>query len=273
LARAKNTDRAEARRRTREQQRAVEVQPNVLTTDATTVAVDAGPSVGTSMRSSLRMPNVLEDLRALPGMILHTPKVWIPFIALLVSFILAMLLPRSTTIFIGPGQFGTVLGTTILPSGTDTIAALFVQLTLPPTALFIFFIGGFLAPRASYLVGALLGLVDGIFWAIFQLSAGSAADDTSGGLGATSISDVVAIVFFAMVIGILAAGFAAWYRNFLRQSQERARANRASREAQRRAKAKEDEREAKEDQRKAATEARDAARAAKSSSKGTPPTG
>lgn len=269
MARAKNTDRAEARRRTREQQRAAEIQPNVLTTDAAAVTVDAGPSVGTAMRNSMRMPNVLEDLRQLPGMILHTRKLWIPFIALLVSFILAMLLPRSTTIFIGPGQFGTVLGTSLLPSGTEKIAALFVQLTLPPTALFVFFIGGFLAPRASYLVGALLGIVDGIMWAIFQLSAGSAASETSDGLGASSIGDVIAIVLFAMVIGILAAGFAAWYRNFLRQSQERARANRAAREAQMRAKAKEDERKTREEQRRAAAEAR----AAKSASKGTPPAG
>lgn len=269
MARAKNTDRAQARRRTRDQQRAADIQPNVLTNDATAVTVDPSPSVGTAMRSSLRMPDVLGDLRQLPGMILHTRKLWIPFIALLVSFILAMLLPRSTTIFIGPGQFGTVLGSSVLPADMERIAALFVQLTLPPTALFIFFIGGFLAPRASYLVGALLGLVDGIFWAIFQISAGSAASETSGGLGASTISDVIAIVFFAMVIGVLAAGFAAWYRNFLRQSQERAKANRAAREAQMRAKAKEDERKAREDQRKAAAEAR----AAKSASKGTPPAG
>ena len=48
---------------------------------------------------------------------------------------------------------------------------------------------------------------------------------------------------------LIAAGFAAWYRAFLRQSQERAKANRIAREQQMRAKAKEQERVAKEEQR------------------------
>ena len=52
----------------------------------------------------------------------------------------------------------------------------------------------------------------------------------------------MAIILVAVVVGILAAGFASWYRNFLRSSQERARQNRAAREQQQRVKAKEDAR-------------------------------
>jgi hypothetical protein len=40
-------------------------------------------------------------------------------------------------------------------------------------------------------------------------------------------------------VGILAAGFAAWYKRFLRSSQERAKANRALREQEQARKAKE----------------------------------
>jgi len=272
LARAKNTDRAEARRRTREAQRAAEPQDDVITSDATAVAADPGPSLGTSMRSSMRMPNIREDLRIVPGMILRTRKVWIPFIALFAAFIVAMLLSatRTTSVIVGGTQVS-VVTSQIIPEGLDRIAALFVQLTLPPTALFVFFIGGFLAPRASYLVGAILGLIDGVLWSIYVFTAPTASTD---GFQTNSFTDVFAIIFIAVMIGTLAAGFAAWYRNFLRSSQERARANRAAREQQTRAKAKEDERKAKEDQRKAAMEAREAAKAAKSPgspSKGTPP--
>jgi len=272
LARAKNTDRAEARRRTREAQRAAEPQDDdVITSDATAVAVEPGPSMGTAMRSSMRMPNIREDLRIVPGMILRTRKLWIPFIALFAAFIVAMLLPKSSALYVTQGVIVVVGSPGIIPEGLDRIAALFVQLTLPPTALFVFFIGGFLAPRASYLVGAILGLIDGVLWSIYVFTAPTASTD---GFQTDSFTDVFAIIFIAVMIGTLAAGFAAWYRNFLRSSQERARANRAAREQQMRAKAKEDERKAKEDQRKAAIEAREAAKAAKSAgsaSKGTPP--
>lgn len=259
MARAKNTNRAAARRRTREQQR---VQDGLESADVTAEpAAEVQPyqpaSTGGGLFGSLRMPKFGDDLRTFPHMLLHTPKVWIPFGLLLASFVVAMLLPTATTVFIGPGQFGTILTSSVFPEGTDKIAALFVQLTLPPTALFIFFIGGFLAPRASYLVGALLGLVDGILWSIYVFTAGGAKDGFSAG----SAQDVIAIIFIAVLIGTVAAAFAAWYRTFLRQSQERARQNRMAREQQMRAKAKEDERKAKEDARVAAIAAREAQRA------------
>lgn len=257
MARAKNTNRAEARRRTREQQRALDVADAgeaTIEEVAPPIAVNTG---GGSLLSGFRIPNIAADLRAFPHMLLHTPKLWIPFGILFVAFILAMLLPQTTQVFIGPGQFGAVLGSSIIPDGLDRIAALFVQLTLPPTALFVFFIGGFLAPRASYLVGALLGVVDGILWSIYVFTTGGSQE----GFAAANLSDVFAIIGIAVLIGIIAAGFAAWYRAFLRSSQERARQNRIAREQQMRAKAKEQERVVKEEQRKAAIAAREAQRA------------
>ena len=257
LARAKNTNRAEARRRTREQQRALdaaEAGEATIEEVAPPIAVNTG---GGSLLSGFRIPNLAADLRAFPHMLLHTPKLWIPFGILLASFVMAMLLPVSKMVSYGPGMVTEVLGSSIIPSGLDRMAALFVQLTLPPTALFVFFIGGFLAPRASYLVGALLGLVDGILWSIYVFSTGGSQE----GFQAGTISDVLAIIGIAMLIGIIAAGFAAWYRAFLRSSQERARQNRIAREQQMRAKAKEQERVAKEEQRQAAIAAREAQRA------------
>jgi hypothetical protein len=240
LARAKNTDRAEARRRYREQTRTTQVEDLDDEIDAASPATP--PS---SQRSSFAMPRFREDLQALPGMLLHNKKLWIPFALLIASFFVALLLDRR-----------------MFPSGTDQIAGTFVALTLPPTALFVFFIGGFLAPRASYLVGALLGLVDGILYTIVLLLAPAAT--TQAGEApppAPALSDLLLVIAVAVLFGTLAAGFAAWYRNFLRQSQERARQNRMAREQQAKVKAKEDARKEREAQRQASASARQAASA------------
>jgi hypothetical protein len=279
LARAKNTERAAARRRHRDQQRVEEQQLTdgesaVATTAASATPAQPSTSLGSAMRGSLRMPNIKEDLRILPRMLVRTPKLWIPFIILGVSFILALLLPTTVAPqYLGDGIFiPGYIQTSVLPTGLDKFAALFVQLTLPPTSLFVFFIGGFLAPRASYLVGAVLGIVDGVLWAAYVLIANSSAQQMTNAAAPkpTQITDVLVLIVFAVFIGVLAAGFAAWYRNFLRQSNERARQNRLAREQAAKAKAKEDERKAREDQRAAAAAAREEQRKAAAAAKAAP---
>jgi uncharacterized membrane protein len=106
---------------------------------------------------------------------------------------------------------------------------------LPPTSLFVFFIGGFLAPRASYLVGALLGVLDALLITILVLLEMTDFEET----GMTDVAQgLVPLWGIAILVGIFAAGFAAWYRRFLRSSQERAKANRAIREQEQARKAK-----------------------------------
>ncbi len=251
MARAKNTDRAEARRRNREQTRA-ERAPTATRWTPTPMPRRRRSPPAPGVRGMFRMPRRPgADLRTFPGMLAHTPKLWIPFAMLIVSFVLAVLLTQGTTT-VGPDG-KEVFTSSIFPPGVEGIVSLYVQLTLPPTALFVFFIGGFLAPRASYLVGAVLGLLDGILWSLlFVRLAHRAGPDrvpTEPSPRVTSLGDFVAIILVAVVVGILAAGFASWYRNFLRSSQERARQNRAAREQQQRVKAKEDARAARSAQR------------------------
>jgi len=253
LARAKNTDRAEARRRHREQTRAASAPlAQIDDTDQDAAAVEQQQVAG--LRGMFRMPNFGDDLRTFPGMLVHSPKLWIPFVMLLVSFVLAVLLTQGTT-----NADGTFTSS-VFPTGIESIVSLYVQLTLPPTALFVFFIGGFLAPRSSWLVGAVLGLLDGILWSLLFVISPTAqvttAGSTSPNAKVTSIVDFLAIILVAVVVGVLAASFASWYRNFLRSSQERARQNRAAREQQQRLKAKEDARTARETQRQAAAASR-----------------
>jgi hypothetical protein len=224
--RAKDTSRAEARRRHKDETRTTDAEPNTLTDEVTP---DAAP---TSSRPRFRIPDIASDVRALPQ-VFRKPLVWLPFGLLIGAF--ALELARQEGL-LPEGQIG-------------DIATLYIQLTLPPTALFVFFIGGFVAPRASYLVGAMLGVLDALLITIL-VGITPAGDLEEAGITEVA-SDLVPLWGIAIAVGIFAAGFAAWYRSFLRSSQVRAKANRAAKEQEQAARAKEQARQDKADAREA----------------------
>jgi hypothetical protein len=226
--RPKNTSRSEARRRHREEQRDAEaaIEPNTLS-DQVEAEAEQPPR-----RSLFAMPDIAGDIRALPQ-IFRKPLVWLPFGMLLLSAAIVLAWDAAA-----------------MPEGQVTdLGFLYVQLTLPPTSLFVFFIGGFVAPRGSYLVGAILGAFDALLITLLASAAPDALAEVltgSAGVvedGGTGLGDVASVWGIAIPVGILAAGFAAWYRRFLRSSQERAAANRAAREREQAQKAKEQARE------------------------------
>jgi hypothetical protein len=214
VARAKDTTRSDARRRYRESQR-VETDPVELEDEL------IAPAPVTSGRPSFKLPDVRGDIVALPSVFRSRPLVLIPFAMLIVAFLLELVRQRGA-----------------LPAGAvGDIALLYIQLTLPPTALFVFFIGGFLAPRASWLIGGLLGALDALLITLLVLIN---PQEQLQGSGLTEVAQgLVPLWGIAILVGILAAAFAAWYRTFLRSSQERARANRAAREREQAVAAKE----------------------------------
>jgi hypothetical protein len=221
--RPKDTSRIEARRRHRDELRAAGEDPDTVEAEAIATPQSSRPTFG--------MPNVREDLAALPS-VFRRPVMWLPFGVLLAAFFIELARQND-----------------MLPEGAAAdLGILFVQLTLPPTSLFVFFIGGFLAPRASYLVGALLGVLDALLITILVLLEMTDFEET----GMTDVAQgLVPLWGIAILVGIFAAGFAAWYRRFLRSSQERARANRAIREQEQSRKAKEQARADKEAAREA----------------------
>ncbi len=173
----------------------------------------------------LRLPDLRGDLRALPGMLLSRKALWIPFILVIVAFLVGMAGNRQ-----------------LLPAAVSDIGAVLVQIVLPPQALLAYFLAGFLAPRGSYLVGLLLGLLTGPLYGIWVWDSANGPELTARGI---TIEMVLAqFTFQGALFGTLAAAFAAWYRRFLRTSQERARANRVAREQQARMRQKEAERDA-----------------------------
>jgi hypothetical protein len=233
LARAKNTSRAEARRHTRELQRA----ELLATTEASDEAEEAADQASASASATaapaerprlFKLPDIRADLRALPGMFLTRKLLWLPLLLLLVGVGMTLVLPG-------------------LSADVGAIIDLYIQFFFVPPALFTFFIAGFFAPRASYLVGLLYGLLAGVMWTIVILAQGQIV--SSGGAAAAPTTLDPPVVIFNMLLigalyGTLAAAFASWYRDFLRGMQARGAARRADQEAMERAKRREERQEA-----------------------------
>jgi hypothetical protein len=215
LARAKNTTRADARRRTRETQRAELAAQEAAESDETTdTATEASPR-----KPLFKMPNVREDIRLLPSIFMTRRLLWLPLGLLVIGLVLVLVI-------------------TALPADVAGIVELYLQFFFWPPALFTFFIAGFLAPRASYLVGFIYGAIGGTMWFIGLVPASAVPDLSS------FTTALVTAVVYGMVYGTLAAAFAAWYRDFLRGMQERSRQKQADKEAKERAKRREDRQEA-----------------------------
>jgi hypothetical protein len=218
--RPKNTSRAEARRRHRDETR--EIEPNTLSDQVDPDATEE-PEQKQS-RGPLAMPDIRGDIAALPRVFMK-PLVWLPFGLLLLAFGLEVARQND---MLPEGQVGDIM-------------TLYIQLTLPPTSLFVFFIGGFVAPRASYLVGGILGIFDALLITILVAMDQSGLEGsgiTEVGSGEAGLSELAPLWGIAILVGVFAAGFAAWYRRFLRSSQQRAATNRANNEREQAQKAK-----------------------------------
>lgn len=225
MARAKNTSRSEARRRTREQTRA-EVAAEQEPEDGGEV-VDAPAPRRRPML--FQWPDIRADVKALPDMFRTRRLIWLPFILLAVGFVLA-------------------LAFNLLPAEVEQWALLYFQYFFAPQALFTYFIGGFLATRASYLVGFILGLLTGVMWSVV-LAANTistpATPDTAGLPSGTDLLQTIGTVLVAsMVLGTFAGGFAGWYRDFLRGMQNRSKDRQAQKEQDLKAKRAADRQEA-----------------------------
>ena len=217
MARAKNTSRSEARRRTRDIERAELTGDEFSEEAADTGAVEAAPEPRKPM---FRFPDIRADIKALPQIFMSRRLIWLPLLLLGVGFALILITPGLSTEIQG-------------------ITVLFLQFFFVPPALFTFFIAGFVSPRASYLIGLIYGLLAGTLWSITLLV--SEADLSTGAPSPTSdlgTTDPISIFSQMLTIGALygtlAAAFAAWYRDFLRQMQQRGQQRRADQETRQR---------------------------------------
>jgi hypothetical protein len=179
VARAKRTDRAEARRRYRAQLAAESggeeldpaeagaAEPSRDTRGPTRTPprrpaaapaqAPARPGIASAFRAAFRPANLREDLAALPQLLRHR-SVWLP----------ALITIGTTAVFLTTG-------------GADRISLILAQYFIAPPPIGGIFLAGFLAPRASYLTGGFAGLVGAICFAILVTTSTSGAVGSPGG--------------------------------------------------------------------------------------------
>jgi hypothetical protein len=207
VARAKRTERAEARRRYRaalaeaghEHEEEEPAEPNG--TDRSTAtrpsrsAAAAEPPVRPSLRrafaESFHSPNIREDIATLPWLTLRTKAIWLPSLLSVLA---------AASLF----SFG-------LNEWTFLIFQYFAYI-LPVGALFL---AGFLAPKASYVAGAVVGLVATAVFAVTLFSgvldeANEAFRDPEQRVGL-----ILQGLFTSTLGGAFVASAAAWYKRFL----------------------------------------------------------
>jgi hypothetical protein len=210
VARAKRTDRAEARRRYRAEMAgteglddeavAAEGAPATASAAGRTRPSNARPAtptgrlgIGAAFRQSIHPIDVRADLKALPRLVLDK-ALWLP-----------VLLTVGSTVL-------------ILVMGTESfLTALLYTYFVQSPAIGGVFLAGFLAPRASWLLGVIVGLFSAVGYSAILLS--GILNGIVGAPTEAQARDVIISAFFlSPVMGGLFAAGAAWYRRFLQLS-------------------------------------------------------
>jgi hypothetical protein len=212
VARAKQTARSEARRRYRQ----ASSQPAEADTDA--LESNARPGAGAAkatprqndkpsptpagrpgfmfaVRGAYHPAHIAEDIRLLPTVLTH----W-SFLAAV-----ALVLVGAVAAYLFPGYTGSAFAWELL--------------VLPGSALAPQLVAGFFAKRASYLLGLIIGLVQGVVFVIFITQFAARVGTT---LPTDQMGNLLLLAFVTGPIsGTLFAAAAAWYRRFLALSSPR----------------------------------------------------
>jgi hypothetical protein len=219
VARAKQTGRAEARRRYRQTATAQETEADEGTEldfgerrpDAgskpagrAAASADRAPTGRTGFMESFRLAyhpvHLREDLRALPQ--IFGSRAFIAATALLLAGGLAWLL--------FPVRSGSAIAWELL--------------VVPGSALAPQLVGGFFAPRGSYLIGFVLGVLQTVVFVLVSLSPPVVAAYDALAPGAAPdmrFDQVISALFSSALTGSIFASGAAWYRRFLALSSPR----------------------------------------------------
>jgi len=211
VARAKRTDRADARRRYRQYQSAdledvegaepSEAPPVTPRGSRPAPGAPARPSLTAAFRAAYHRANIREDVAALPGLL--RTRSFVGAIALIVV--------------------GTA-GVALAPQ--NPISQLLYQSLLYPPAMAPIFIVGFFAPRASYLLGLVVSVIDVALFAFVVYVVVPATPTTTPVDPAAQAQAVYSAISVGPLSGIFFAAAAAWYRRFLNLTNSRAQQRR-----------------------------------------------
>ena len=222
MARAKRTDRAEARRKYRayllEQE---ETAAEADDADATTAAWKAKPArdpkapsiqpgqrmpLFAAARAAYRTPHYIDDIRNIRTLIFGSKAVW-PVLAVCV------LAGTYSGIQLANGA-----------QSTDSVLTAINQFVFFPIPLLPPMMAGFLTPRSSWLAGAIASLIATMttVWMYFiLLTAGGMSEVPIAGYGtvvtqATLASYATQVLSGSIAFGILMGAGTAWYKRFLK---------------------------------------------------------
>lgn len=216
MARAKQTGRAEARRRFR--QAAAEPADDATELDfgerkseigagKESARPAAGPSAATTrpgfmtaFRTAYHPPRFREDIRHLP-MLLRSRA----FLAAV-----ALILVGAVAVYLFPNYTGTMF--------------IFQLVVLPQSALAPQLVAGFFAPRASYILGFLTGVLQTAAYVVVVTSdrfRGALEAIQPGSAPSFRGEEILFNMLSAAITGGLFAAMAAWYRRFLALSSPR----------------------------------------------------
>jgi hypothetical protein len=209
VARAKRTERAEARRRYRaaaipdEATGAVEndVPAPTAPRSKASSAAKPGPSGPTervgfvdAFKMSIRPLHVRDDIAALPSVALHSRALWVPVLITILSTV-----------------------TTAATGATDIVTGMLFTYFVVFPAVGGVFLAGFLAPRASWLVGLIVGLVSALCYILLGV-AGRLPAGFAEQFNVDRTSVAVSALIYSPILGAFFAASAAWYRRFLKLS-------------------------------------------------------
>ncbi len=201
MARAKRTssERAAARRRYRAATEAEELegdetaaepgagrsaQPIRPATEAVRVGIRA------ALRASVHPLHLREDLASLPSL-LPTKALWIPVLVTIASTVAV-----------------------IVTDGTNAVSAILFSYFVQTPGIGGSFLAGFLATRASWLLGFIVGIVTAVCYTVliyaFPLKIASSIPEA-----AIAQTAALSAVLTSPILGALFAAAAAWYRRFL----------------------------------------------------------
>jgi hypothetical protein len=198
VARAKKTDRAEARRRARLAAPAPELEGEATEGGSAAPASGATPSganrpgIFGAFRQAIRPLDLRGDIRQIPWLVTRTNAVWLPSVVIVAATI----------------WFSTSGG------NLRDLPGLAFNLFVFPPPLAAAFMAGILTQRMSYLAGGLVGLVSAIVFSVYML--------VGPVPGSPSLAEREGYVLYAAAIsplsGLAIGGFAGFYRRFLRRA-------------------------------------------------------
>jgi hypothetical protein len=218
VARAKRTDRAEARRQYRaylaaqaEAQAAAEPE-EVPAEDPgaparptrardVEIAYKPGERVGivAAIRAAFRTPHYVDDLRNIGPLVVGTKAIWPVAAICLISAAVAYPRINSQTVV-----------------ANDPILSVIFQFVLYPLPLLPPMMAGFLAPRSTWLAGALAALISTVtLIALVSATQFKIEGSTTSITGANVLGITASWLSVALPFGALIGAVSGWYKRFL----------------------------------------------------------